>query len=182
MFFVLHMVHTPEAVPAHDWRALQEYTRADEDHALPFCLEGAAAHEVTGTALDAAVRETLTPHLGAERAQSLTLSTGGHSLRVLPLGSPELFPGMVVLLSESGQPVLRPEPPALHLRVNRGPDSGRLIPLSRGKHQLGRGACDIQLSDAAVSRDHAELDVGRVRFFCAVTPMSRQHPSTPGKR
>ncbi len=50
---------------------------------------------------------------------------------------------------------------ALQLRVVGGPDSGKAIGLSRGRHLIGRDcAADLELADPEVSRRHAELRVG----------------------
>ncbi len=65
-----------------------------------------------------------------------------------------------------GRPGPRPPVPtsALALDVVGGPDTGRSVALSAGRHTVGRGtAADIAVDDPDVSRRHVVLDVGAGR-------------------
>ncbi|WP_300343958.1 FtsK/SpoIIIE domain-containing protein [Nesterenkonia sp.] len=116
-------------------------------------------HLITGRQLAAAVRGWVETVLGAECPQ-LQLSVDGRLLHELPAGSELIHPGMVVLLSRPGAELNPLRSPGLSLCVEAGPDSGRLIPLRRGRCTIGRGRTDVPIADAALSRQEALLDVG----------------------
>jgi S-DNA-T family DNA segregation ATPase FtsK/SpoIIIE len=80
----------------------------------------------------------------------------------LPLSAGLLDHGAVLGL---GRPAPRDRaeraPSALELQVVAGPDAGRAVPLSRGRHLIGRGGdAAMLLRDPDVSRRHAAVHVG----------------------
>ena len=103
-----------------------------------------------------AVAEELRKVAGADGP----LSVGGIMLsEATALGLPPLIQGAVVAV---GSPI-RPAGPAglLQLRVVAGPDAGAVHHLSSGRFRIGRGGrADVRLDDPALSRQHAEIDVG----------------------
>ena len=53
---------------------------------------------------------------------------------------------------------LVPEDTLLCLRIEEGPDAGRVVNLSRGGvYRIGREGADLMLEDEKVSRKHAEI-------------------------
>src|SRR5262245_47505843 len=53
---------------------------------------------------------------------------------------------------------LVPEDTGIYLRIEEGPDQGRIFTLSSGGvYTIGREGADIMLDDEKVSRKHAEL-------------------------
>jgi S-DNA-T family DNA segregation ATPase FtsK/SpoIIIE len=80
----------------------------------------------------------------------------------LSLEAPELRHGTVLGLN---RPAPRPSgagsSSAVALHVAGGPDAGRVLTLSSGRHVIGRGAAaSIQLADPDVSRRHVAVRVG----------------------
>jgi S-DNA-T family DNA segregation ATPase FtsK/SpoIIIE len=76
------------------------------------------------------------------------------------LASPALRHGAVLGV---GGAATAPPPPGspLELRVLGGPDAGRVRPLGRGLHLVGREhGCDVRVPDPDISRRHLELRVG----------------------
>jgi S-DNA-T family DNA segregation ATPase FtsK/SpoIIIE len=50
---------------------------------------------------------------------------------------------------------------ALDVRIVGGPDAGRILPLDKGSHLVGRSQdCGVRLGDPDVSRHHVGIDVG----------------------
>ena len=92
---------------------------------------------------------------------SATISTDGRPLPgSLWLGGPGLRTGSVLTLGPVGAR-RTPGLSALQLRIVGGPDAGRVIPLARGSHRVGRGrVADIRLLDPDVSREHLEITTG----------------------
>jgi S-DNA-T family DNA segregation ATPase FtsK/SpoIIIE len=126
--------------------------------------DGEAAFDVTVTAADDDAVGTLLPVLG----EALGRPVGGlwaGSARLpddLPLTAGELAHGAALGL---GRPVPQAEPApgcsALELHVVGGPDSGRTLPLGRGRHVIGRSeAAAVRLDDPDVSRQHVAVHVG----------------------
>ena len=75
------------------------------------------------------------------------------------LGGPGLRAGDEVRLGGPGD-ATDDDPAPLHLAVTGGPGAGRVLPLGRGVHLLGRSeVCDLRLPDAEVSRRHAAVTV-----------------------
>jgi S-DNA-T family DNA segregation ATPase FtsK/SpoIIIE len=52
-----------------------------------------------------------------------------------------------------------PKPAMLLLAVHSGPGAGTVVALRRGQFRIGRSGTEIQIPDAALSREHALLDV-----------------------
>jgi DNA segregation ATPase FtsK/SpoIIIE, S-DNA-T family len=79
-----------------------------------------------------------------------------------PLTAAELLHGSVLGLGRPGpRSTSRERASALELRLVGGPDAGRTVPLTQGRHVLGRGAgATVQVEDPAISREHAEVAVG----------------------
>lgn len=98
----------------------------------------------------------------ADVAALLGEATGWPAGEIQSLAAPETLIGTGALHHGAvlgGRPATR-SPGLLQLRVEHGPDAGRVIPLPRGTHVLGRGAATLSLdSDATVSRSHARLQV-----------------------
>lgn len=90
---------------------------------------------------------------------ALQLSTAGVALESLDEGSALLHPGMVVLLSPTEHTLSPFQPNPLNLSLRAGPDSGRVIPLQRGRYQIGRGRVDVPVADSQLSRHEATLEV-----------------------
>ncbi len=76
------------------------------------------------------------------------------------LGSPSLRHGALLGVARPSAPP-SPAPSPLELHVLGGPDAGRVLPLGRGVHLVGRdAACAVRLADPDVSRRHLEIRVG----------------------
>ncbi len=125
------------------------------------------------------------PGADLEAAIARCYGTGGLSVRGVPLaamtvGVPPLVPGAVlvesavlgetaVLAGGAGRvkgPVAtspsgpgQPETATLLLAVDSGPGAGTLVALRRGQFRIGRSGTEIVIPDAALSRQHARLDV-----------------------
>ncbi|MEX5716906.1 FtsK/SpoIIIE domain-containing protein, partial [Geodermatophilus maliterrae] len=123
-----------------------------------------------GGAVDVEVRAADDARLGAVLSELATtlgvppaaLWSGSTRLpEELPLTHPALAHGAVLGL---GRPVPRSGAPAQHpleLHVVGGPAAGTTVPLTTGRHVLGRGAgATLPLPDPGVSRRHVQLDVG----------------------
>ncbi|MGY1813472.1 FtsK/SpoIIIE domain-containing protein [Blastococcus sp. SYSU D00820] len=79
----------------------------------------------------------------------------------LPLGAPPLRHGAVLGWGRPGPRSGGGPGSALSLHVTGGPDAGRILPLDRGRHVVGRGSgADLALDDPGVSRRHAAVEVG----------------------
>src|SRR3954447_15884987 len=78
-----------------------------------------------------------------------------------PLGLPPLLQGAVLTLASGSRPTATAQPDArLEAQVIAGPDAGTVVPLTVGRHTIGRGTGHpIRLTDPDVSRTHAELTV-----------------------
>ncbi|MDN3903985.1 FtsK/SpoIIIE domain-containing protein [Arthrobacter sp. YD2] len=98
-------------------------------------------------------------------------SVAGIPLENLTPGQPPFSNGAVIVLGpstvRSGPSVASVTYLPLHLVVCAGPDSGLMVPLTRGSYTIGRSGGDegvegqrLQISDPALSRCHARLDVG----------------------
>ena len=77
------------------------------------------------------------------------------------LGAPPLLRGVLLTVARPDDPPAgRPERGAVQLRVVGGVGAGRVIPLGRGQHVVGRAAsADVRLDDPGVSRSHAVVVV-----------------------
>lgn len=106
--------------------------------------------------------------LGA-RSRTAVLTIGGDALpEDLAVGSPPLLDGAVVTIgpargagrSPATGPTVGGVP--LVLTVVGGPDCGRALPLSPGRHRVGRSpSCDLVVDDPGISRVHAEVVLDR---------------------
>lgn len=90
-----------------------------------------------------------------------SMSSNGQPLPATALlGGPGLRSGCRIKIGAAGN---RPTAPGsvLQARIVGGPDAGRTVPLSRGRHLVGRAGADvdIQIEDPDISRRHAELMV-----------------------
>lgn len=89
------------------------------------------------------------------------LSVSGLPLSRLVLGVPPLVTGAVIVdgagarLSE----IAEGRATTLLVAVHSGPAAGTVVPLRRGTYRIGRHGTEIALPDAALSREHARLDV-----------------------
>lgn len=95
---------------------------------------------------------------------TLQLSTGSGTVVLSPgqlLTESPLRSGMRVKISRGDHGKTGASAATWLLRIVRGPDAGKKIPLSRGSYTVGRNASmDISLSDPLVSREHARIVVG----------------------
>ncbi|MBT2596777.1 FtsK/SpoIIIE domain-containing protein [Arthrobacter sp. ISL-72] len=89
------------------------------------------------------------------------LTVGGLPLSRLVFGTPPLISGAVLvdgageLATDTGDT----KGAALLIAVHSGPAAGTVLPLRRGTYRIGRSGTEIALPDAALSREHARLDV-----------------------
>ena len=78
-----------------------------------------------------------------------------------PVGLPPLLDGAALVLDHPGDPRPTKHPP-LRLATATGPDAGRVIGLTAGRHVVGRGdTATLRPADPALSREHFSLDVDR---------------------
>jgi DNA segregation ATPase FtsK/SpoIIIE, S-DNA-T family len=75
-----------------------------------------------------------------------------------PLGLPPLLQGAVLTLGPADEGKDTGPAALLEAHVVAGPDSGLVVPLPPGRHEIGRGPTGtVRLGDPEVSRHHAEL-------------------------
>jgi S-DNA-T family DNA segregation ATPase FtsK/SpoIIIE len=82
-----------------------------------------------------------------------------------PLGLPPLLHGAMLVLRPPGRATGRATAPAaapalLAVHVVAGPAAGTVVPLPPGRAVVGRDGAAVRLTDAGVSRAHAELALG----------------------
>lgn len=118
------------------------------------------------------------PGADLEAAIARRYGTGGLSVRGAPVtaltvGVPPLVQGAVLVdgaladgagvVNTSGAASRpgpgHPETATLLLAVDSGPGAGTLVALRRGQLRIGRSGTEIVIPDAALSREHARLDV-----------------------
>ncbi|WP_209748289.1 MULTISPECIES: FtsK/SpoIIIE domain-containing protein [Micrococcaceae] len=89
------------------------------------------------------------------------LSVSGLPLSGLILGAPPLVNGAVIVDGAGERPpeVGDGRSATLLIAVHSGPAAGTVVPLRRGTYRIGRSGTEIALPDAALSREHARLDV-----------------------
>ncbi len=77
------------------------------------------------------------------------------------LGAPPLLRGVLLTVARPDDPpAAGPDRGAVQLRVVGGVGAGRVIPLGRGQHVVGRAAsADVRLDDPGISRSHAVVVV-----------------------
>jgi S-DNA-T family DNA segregation ATPase FtsK/SpoIIIE len=101
----------------------------------------------------------------ADRFGTGRLAVDGRDIGPMKLGQQPLVHGAVLVDGHAQGTALRPrptiaEPPAsLALAVLGGSGAGTVVPLRRGTYTIGRGAADILIPDAELSREHARLVV-----------------------
>lgn len=157
MTFAITVVHAPGALPADRWAQLRSRAPGAYAHELRLRLNQ-SSDSVPGSAL----QEALGRFLGTGSVQ---LSTAGVPLHSVAAGSALMHPGMVVLAAPTAHQLQPVRLAQLSLCVDSGPDAGRLIPLRRGQHSIGRSRAQVQIADPAVSRRAAVLEVG-ARQIC----------------
>ncbi len=96
------------------------------------------------------------------RPTDTVVSIGGRPTSPdMPVGQPPLLDGAALVLGAAGR-VAPPRTAPLRLVSVAGPDSGREVLLTHGRHVVGRGgeSTDV-LEDEALSREHVRLTVDR---------------------
>lgn len=102
------------------------------------------------------LQQAITQEYGARE-----LSVSGLPLCRLVVGAPPLVTGAVIVDGAGERPPESGEGRAASLlvAVHSGPAAGTVLPLRRGSYRLGRSGTEIAIPDAALSREHARLDV-----------------------
>lgn len=101
------------------------------------------------------VQQALAGEYGADE-----LTVRGTPLCRLAAGVPPLVTGAVIVDGEGEPPPGAADcPPSLLLAIQSGPAAGTVLPLRRGRYRIGRSGTEIAIPDAALSREHAWLDV-----------------------
>jgi S-DNA-T family DNA segregation ATPase FtsK/SpoIIIE len=97
----------------------------------------------------------------AQEYDARELSVSGLPLCSLVVGLPPLVTGAVVVDGARERPPDSGDGRAetLLVAVHSGPAAGTVLPLRRGSYRIGRSGTEIALPDAALSREHARLDV-----------------------
>lgn len=173
------VVRTPGAMTDPQWRLLRRIAPGPRHHELR--LRAAGAGVPSGTQLESALRRWAEDAVcGSQRWRALIASdpltaptSAEGELFTVPANSPKLHDGMVVLLTpplesinglKGGQVVPRPtyrrKAHSLWLCVDRGPDSGQLARLPRGRHTVGRTVGALRLADPSAARKHLTVEVG----------------------
>lgn len=152
MSFTITMVHTPDALAPDHWALLRSKAPGAYGHELRVVLDD-AGDELDGSGLDQLLREFL-------QNPDVQLSVAGFALAGLQAGSALIHSAMVVLISSAEHALTPLRPAQLKLCLDSGPDAGRLIPLRRGRTQIGRGKVAVSVADPAMSRRAAILDIG----------------------
>lgn len=154
MEFTVTVVNSPDGLGPMQWRDLRRRAPGAYPHELRYLVD-ADHRTLSGAALETALRS----HVETLRKSHLRLRTGGRELSSIGADDALLKPGMVIVVGseKSTRTELRATP--LTLLLDTGPDSGRLIPLGRGHHLVGRAGEGIQIADPYVSRTHCELHV-----------------------
>src|SRR5690625_4184448 len=175
MSVAVTLVHAPGAVPEPVWERLLRRAPGAYHHESRIVVRtDTAIRDIPGAQLETAISTFLADVAGADRAE-FALSTAGVSLESLEAGSALLHPGMVILIAPRRLPLKAIRTTPLSLCLDSGPDAGRLLPLRRGEHVIGRGQVDVSVADPRLSRREAVLDVGAhdVRLKSAQTDLER---------
>lgn len=102
------------------------------------------------------------------------LSVGGRLLSSLTVGQPPLITGAVLVDDapphRGGRILFR----SLMLLTHTGPGAGSIFRIHRGRYRIGRASPDIPVSDPAMSREHAILEVSSTAL--AVRAVSGANP------
>lgn len=111
----------------------------------------ADGHHTLGDLLAAVDRADASAHVDGER---LT--------RDAPLGWPPLLDGCSIVVGDTGPVPRQGQRSPLRLVTVCGPDAGRTLDLTPGRHTIGRGdGATTRIDDDALSRSHLELVVDR---------------------
>lgn len=97
----------------------------------------------------------------AEQYGAGELTVRGLPLSGLTAGVPPFVTGAVIVDGAGDRPSesFDATDAGLLLAVHSGPAAGTVLPLRRGTYRIGRSGTEIALPDAALSREHARLDV-----------------------
>ena len=152
MSFTVTVVHTPGAVSSAHWKQLRSRAPGVYGHELRLVLDE-PGDGLNGRRLDQLLRSFL-------QAPGVQLSTAGVPLDSIQAGSALIHSAMVVLLSSPEHALTALAPAQLQLCLDSGPDAGRLIPLRRGRTQIGRSQVAVSAADPQMSRREAALEVG----------------------
>ena len=97
----------------------------------------------------------------AEQYGAGELTVRGLPLAGLAVGVPPFVTGAVIVDGAGGRraDTGNATDAGLLIAVHSGPAAGTVLPLRRGTYRIGRSGTEIALPDAAVSREHARLDV-----------------------
>ncbi|MFF1382705.1 FtsK/SpoIIIE domain-containing protein [Arthrobacter sp. NPDC058288] len=89
------------------------------------------------------------------------LSVSGLPLSGLFVGAQPLVNGAVIVDGAGQRPPEDGDGRSVTLlaAVHSGPAAGTVVPLRRGRYRIGRSGTEIAIPDAALSREHARLDV-----------------------
>ena len=184
MSLTITVVHAPAALRAEQWAALH-HAAGRLPHELRLSLTG--LRSPNGAQLRAALLEWVAGHLPPEseaQLSALRTYTAGAPLAELPTEAPQIHPGMVVVLTPENLSAARRDAPrtptaGLRLCIDQGPDAGRILPLTRGTHSIGR-AGEVAVADPALGREHIRLSVGergvRVREQGRTLPWTSGEP------
>ncbi|GAA1454465.1 FtsK/SpoIIIE domain-containing protein [Nesterenkonia lacusekhoensis] len=188
MSLTITVVHAPGALDTGHWAALHR-AAGRMPHELRLSLTGLRSPD--GAQLRAAVLEWAAGHLPSDarsRLAALQTHSAGTPLAELPSESPQIHPGMVVVLAPQ-RPSTAPRAPrsrtaGLRLCIDQGPDAGRLLPLTRGTRGIGRAA-EITVADPALGREQLRLSIGergiRIREQGRSLPWTSGEPLTRGR-
>ncbi|MEV7136183.1 FtsK/SpoIIIE domain-containing protein [Arthrobacter sp. NPDC093128] len=119
---------------------------------LPLELTIEAGHGAAGHLVQQAI---------AEQYGAGELTVRGLPLAGLAVGVPPFVTGAVIVDGAGGRraDTGNATDAGLLIAVHSGPAAGTVLPLRRGTYRIGRSGTEIALPDAAVSREHARLDV-----------------------
>ena len=111
----------------------------------------------------AEAHHTLGDLLAATGHAAATATVRGETLTPdAPLGLPPLLDGAELIVGATDPAVGEASRAPLRLVSVSGPDAGRTLELTPGRHTIGRGdAATILVADDALSREHVELTVDR---------------------
>lgn len=165
MALTLTLTRAPGVISEARWRTLRRGAEGHGDHDVRVRVDGAV--RPSGDQLALALGSWADIDV-----EVLVATVAGLPLRSLPPGSPLIHPGMVITLHSSSDGATstasappsadrtRLRSPGLQLCLEAGPDSGRLMPLPRGRHRVGRGRTGVQVADPQMGREHLDIDVG----------------------
>ena len=160
MSMTVTLVHAPGSMPEATWERLRRQAPGNYHHESRIMIEAdSVMNFFSGAQLETAVSGYMAKFVEADEA-SFELSTAGYKLRSLEAGSALIHTGMVALIAPRRLPLSPVRRTPLSLSLDSGPDAGRLLPLRRGPHVIGRAQADVTVADPQLSRYEAVLDVG----------------------